>query len=89
MARPMTREAAGPDLAVVIGTGPKGGRKPPGPGMSMNEEPDGDEIGDSEPLPPGFESAAGEAFPDMDPSNYPALKRLIALCMDSDSQGGY
>jgi hypothetical protein len=87
------REPAGEDLAIVIGPG-KGGRKPPGRGM-MHSEPDADERGGppdgdaDEMLPPGFEAAASEAFPDMDPASYPALKRLIATCMDSGPEGGY
>jgi len=75
MALPMEREAAEPDLAVLVGTG-KGGRKAPSVGM-------GEEGEEASELPPGFESAAAEAFPDMDPAAYPALKRLIALCMES------
>jgi len=77
MALPMEREPAEPDLAALVGSG-KGGRKAPGGGM-MGEE-GGEEMPE---LPPGFESAAMEAFPDMDPAAYPALKRLIALCMES------
>lgn len=76
MAMPMEREPAEADLAVLIGGAPKGGRKPPGAAM-------GDDMGAEEELPPGFEAAASEAFPDMDPAGYPALKRLIALCMES------
>lgn len=76
MALPMEREPAEPDLAVLIGSG-KGGRKAPGGGMM------GEESEEMSELPPGFESAASEAFPDMDPASYPALKRLIALCMES------
>lgn len=87
MAAPM-REPAGEDLAIVIGPG-KGGARPPGRGM-MGAEPDGDEMGmgGEEPLPPGFEAAASEAFPDMDPASYPALKRLIATCMEAP-EGSY
>lgn len=81
MAGPM-REPAGEDLAIVIGPG-KGGARPPARGM-MGSEPDGDEMGGGEMLPPGFEAAASEAFPDMDPASYPALKRLIATCMESE-----
>lgn len=80
MAAPMEREPAEPDLALLIGTG-KGGRKAPGAGM-----PDDMGMGMEEPaeeLPPGFEAAAMEAFPEMDPAGYPALKRLIALCMEA------
>ncbi len=83
----MPREPAGEDFAVLAVGKPKGGAgRPPRGGMSDMDEaesmmmPDEDEGGD---LPPGFESAAMEAFPDMDPAGYPALKRLIALCMDS------
>ncbi len=79
MAAPMMeREPAEPDLAVLIGSA-KGGRKAP-PGEVLADEMGIGEEGD-EPLPPGFESAAMEAFPDMDPASYPALKRLIASCM--------
>lgn len=84
MAAPM-REPAGEDLALVIGTG-KGGARPPGPGMMGGEPEMGMES--EEPLPPGFEAAAVEAFPDMDPASYPALKRLIATCMDAP-EGSY
>lgn len=80
----MPREPAGEDVAVLAIGAPKGGAgRPPrgglsdmGDGAPMGEEP-------TEELPPGFESAASEAFPDMDPANYGALKRLIALCMES------
>lgn len=86
MARPMMdREPADADLAIVVGPG-MGARKGPRAGMAaaMGEtEPDGDEMGMEEELPAGFEAAASEAFPDMDPAGYPALKRLIALCMES------
>lgn len=84
MARPMTREAAPADLAVIVAGKPKGGRMPPGGGMSDADDgaPMMGGAGDHDTLPPGFESAAGEAFPDMDPSAYPALKRLIGMCMD-------
>jgi hypothetical protein len=84
MARPMMdREDADADLAIVVGPG-MGGRKAPRAGMG-GMEPDGNEMGGDmeEELPAGFESAALEAFPDMDPAGYPALKRLIALCMES------
>lgn len=74
MAAPMERESVDADFAMLVGS-PKGGAKPPG-GMM------GEEMAE-EPLPPGFESAAVEAFPDMAPTAYPALKRLIALCMES------
>lgn len=77
MAAPMEREPAEADLALLVGPGKGGGSKPPGGGML------GDEMGmeSEEELPPGFESAAMEAFPEMDPASYPALKRLIASCM--------
>lgn len=83
------REPAGEDFAVLAVGKPKGGAGlPPRGGMldmggssPMGEEP-------AEELPPGFESAASEAFPDMDPAGYPALKRLIALCMESP-EGSY
>ena len=89
MASPM-REPAGPDLAVVIGPGPRGGRKPPARGMSdMDDRGPGGPDEERGELPPGFESAASEAFPDMDPAAYPALKRLIALCMESTDEGSY
>jgi hypothetical protein len=75
MARPMMeREPAEPDLALLVGPS-KGGSAPPGGGMM--DEP----MEEAEELPPGFEAAAVEAFPDMDPASYPALKRLIATCM--------
>lgn len=81
----LPREPAGEDVAVLAIGRPKGGASSPPRGGDMSEmmgggamEPDGDEG-----LPPGFESAASEAFPDMDPANYGALKRLIALCMES------
>ena len=85
MARPMMdREPADADLAIVVGPG-MGGRKAPRAGMAaaMGEEEEGDAMGMEEELPAGFEAAASEAFPDMDPAGYPALKRLIALCMES------
>jgi hypothetical protein len=80
------REPAGEDIAALVIGKPKGGgpMRPPRGGMSDMDDrgPMGPDDESSE-LPPGFEAAASEAFPDMDPMNYPALKRLIALCMES------
>jgi hypothetical protein len=85
MALPATRQEREPadDALLMIGVGK------PKPGAGMGAQRPGEESDPTEPdaddkLPPGFETAASEAFPDMDPSAYPALKRLIALCM-----GGY
>lgn len=85
MALPATQSEREPadDALLMIGVGKKK------PGAGMGGAPSGAESDPMEPdaddkLPPGFETAASEAFPDMDPSAYPALKRLIALCM-----GGY
>ncbi len=87
MALPATREEREPadDALLMVGVG----RPRPGPGRErMGSDPgmgppmDGEEGGGEDPLPPGFDVAASEAFPDMDPSAYPALKRLIALCME-------
>jgi len=68
----------GIDLAIIMGGKPKPGAKLGG------KEPDGDEGGDDE-LPPGFEEAASEAFPDLagDKERMLALKRCIHLCADS------
>ena len=79
----MPREAAEPDLALLVAGKPKGGRgeMPSSPGGDLDDM-GGPMMGEEE-LPPGFESAAAEAFPDMDPMAYPALKRLIASCMES------
>lgn len=82
MAGAMAREAAPADLAVIVAGKPPRGSKGPAGGMSGDGAPMGEPDGD-EQLPPGFESAAMEAFPDMDPGAYPALKRLIASCMES------
>lgn len=85
MAMPRDREAAEPDLALLVAGKPKGGRgmMPSSPGGELEEMGSDPMAAEEEPLPPGFESAAAEAFPDMDPMAYPALKRLIASCMDS------
>jgi hypothetical protein len=64
------------DALLMIGVG----KKKPGADMG-GESMMGDE--GEEPLPPGFDVAASEAFPDMDPAQYPALKRLIHLCMET------
>jgi len=76
----------GIDLAIVFG-------KPKGKGSKPDTEPDGDEAEppmsmsdhDGDELPPGFEDAAAEAFPEMagDTERMGALKRLIHLCTDS------
>lgn len=87
MAGPMAREAAPEDLAVIVAGKPRGGSKLPMGGSEAAEHRmmgmDAEMPNEADELPPGFESAASEAFPDMDPSAYPALKRLIASCMDS------
>ncbi len=51
------------------------GKKKPSALLATEEHEGGD-------LPPGFDVAAEEAFPDMLPEQYPALKRLITLCME-------
>lgn len=63
----------GLDLAIVMGK-PKGGMDKPAP--------KGDE-GGGDSLPPGFESAFSEVFPDMagDQEKMMAMKRLIGTCM--------
>jgi hypothetical protein len=80
------REMAGPDLALIVAGKPKGGGRKPPPGGAMSDADDTGAMGaddEQSELPPGFESAAAEAFPDMSADQYPALKRLIALCMES------
>lgn len=65
----------GVDLAIIMGGKPKGG------GDSMpkpKDESSGDE------LPPGFEEAATEAFPDMDPERLKAFWRAVKAC-DADA----
>lgn len=86
----LPREPAGEDVAVLAIGNPKGGAgRPPRGGMSdMDDRGPMGPDDEANELPPGFESAASEAFPDMDPANYGALKRLIALCMESP-EGSY
>lgn len=81
----LPREPAGGDIAALVIGKPKGGRPmgPPRGGMSDAEDMKDGGADEASELPPGFESAASEAFPDMDPSAYPALKRLIATCMEN------
>lgn len=78
----MPRDGKGVDLAVVFGPA-KGGKKPPkaGPGMMMGDEDEG--------LPPDFESAAGEAFPNMTPDRMAAFKRAIEACVAAKDEGEY
>lgn len=66
------------DLAIVMG-GPKGKAPMGEPDGDEREESDGDE------LPPGFEEAFAEAFPDSagDTERMQAVKRLIHLCAGS------
>lgn len=82
------------DLAVVIEGGPpgrpgKGGASaPPSSAMApfgAEQDPDMAE------LPPGFDVAFEEAFPEIgaDPERMLAFKRLIHLCMESDERGEY
>lgn len=82
----LPREPAGEDFAVLAVGKPKGSRPMGSPRGGMVDMDDHGPMGmddEASELPPGFESAASEAFPDMDPAGYPALKRLIALCMES------
>ena len=71
---PAAREPAD-DALLMVGVGKPKPRAPMGSSPEMGGEGE-------EPLPPGFDVAASEAFPDMDPAQYPALKRLIHLCME-------
>lgn len=69
----------GVDLAIVFGGKPKGDRdSAPARGEEDDEK-------DEDGLPPGFEEAYAEAFPDSpaDPEQMKSLKRLIMLCTDS------
>lgn len=78
----MAREMAGPDMAVIVAGKPRGMGKPSPRGPAPMGEDDMSAPGDDESqLPPGFEAAAREAFPDMDPSAYAALERLIDICV--------
>jgi hypothetical protein len=80
----LPREPAGEDFAVLAMGKPKGGSMgPPRGGMPGMEDEMAAMEPDEEMLPPGFEAAASEAFPEMDPASYPALKRLIATCMEA------
>lgn len=67
----------GVDLAIVFGG--KGDDK------EASGKSGGDDGGGDEDLPPGFEEAYSEAFPDApaDKEQMMALKRLIHLCSDS------
>lgn len=73
----------GVDLAVIMGGGkPKlGGGKLGADDDGGSEKPSGDDS-----LPPGFESAFAELFPDMadDKDKMMAMKRLIGTCMGGD-----
>lgn len=77
------------DLAIVMGPKRGKGHMDHGPGDEGEDEGEDDspdsERGEGEELPPGFEEAAAEAFPDMahDMEKLQALKRLIHLCSDS------
>lgn len=64
----------GLDLAIIMGKS-KGGMDKPAPKGSDEESGEG--------LPPGFESAFSEVFPDMagDQEKMMAMKRLIGTCM--------
>jgi hypothetical protein len=68
----------GVDLAIIFGGKGKGGEKPP-----MRDSDEHDDEHDE--LPPGFEAAATEAFPELDgdTERLMALKRAIAACADS------
>jgi len=80
----------GVDLAIIFGGKPgKGGQKPPAPGdseereaMRDDDDDDHDHDDDHDELPPGFEEAAVEAFPEMegDVERLKALRRAIAAC---------
>ena len=73
-----------PDLSVIFGIGKpsKGDDKSPSSRDSRDERDDKDE---SDELPPGFEEAAIEAFPDLegDTDRLKALERCIKACTDS------
>jgi hypothetical protein len=69
----------GPDLAAVFGSA-KGGKKPP---AADAETPADDSV------PPDFEAAALEAFPDMGPAELSALKRAIEACVAAKDEGEY
>lgn len=68
----------GIDLAIIMGGKPKGDA-----GKMGAEKP---KESDSDDLPPGFEEAFAEAFPDAagDHERMLALKRLIGTCMSGD-----
>jgi len=71
------------DLAIIFGGKGRGGDKPPlARSSERDEEPTEEEHDD---LPPGFEAAAVEAFPDLegDRDRLAALKRAIAACAGS------
>ncbi|MEI9950805.1 MAG: hypothetical protein WDO74_17950 [Pseudomonadota bacterium] len=72
------------DLAIIFGGKPgKGASKPPLRGSDDHEDESAEE--DHDDLPPGFEAAAIEAFPDLDGDHdrLLALKRAISACTGS------
>lgn len=48
---------------------------------------DSEDSGSTEDLPPDFEAAAGEAFPDMSPEQMGALYRAIEACKGGGGGG--
>jgi len=73
-----------PDLSVIFGIGKpsKGDDKSP---SSRDAEDERDEDKESDELPPGFEEAAVEAFPDLegDQDRLKAFWRAVQACTDS------
>lgn len=76
------KRKGGPDLAIIFGGKPGKPSSKPGPDTEDREHSDDNE---DDELPPGFEAAAIEVFPDFegDHERLVALKRLIALCTGS------
>jgi len=81
----MDPKRKGPDLAIIFGGKPGKPSSKPGSDSEDRDRPDDDTDDEHDDLPPGFEAAAIEAFPDFegDHERLAALKRLISLCMDS------
>jgi len=74
------------DLAIIFGGKPgKGGHSPPSRGSDEHDDDESTEEDHDDDLPPGFEAAATEAFPDLegDSERLKALKRAIAACTGS------
>ncbi len=78
----MDPKRKGPDLAIIFGGKPSKGSPKPGSDTEDREQP---ETSDDDELPPDFETAAIEAFPELegDTDRLKALKRAIHACTGS------